>query len=318
MAKTASTPFTIGFNFEAHTKFLQRRFARIWPLYAVMTLLAVIAVKSGAGPQFRMPSGNFELAVLANLAMIQSWGVSDSILGPGWSISTELAAYILFPGILVITVFCRRRTALLVGLGCALLLSALAILPKELTGVIKYWGPLDMPESRNYSAISRCILEFTLGILAWRVGVHPKVRQLSSKFALSEILACLLLGLLALRGTDIAYALLIPVFIASVSSDESHVARLLGRNPIHWLGVISYSLYLTHMFLWILRDRLSSTLLKAHVPHAWSVAYAAGLIVLFPMAAAAHYGIEKPGRQALRRWMDRRPPAPINPNLAAP
>ena len=296
---------------------LQRRFARIWPLYAMMTLLAVLAIQSGAGPRFPMPSGNFKLAVFTNLLMIQSWGLSDSLLGPGWSISTE-AVYILLPGILLITVFCRLRVALLVGIGCALLLSALALLPKEFTGVIKYWGPLDMPESRNYSAISRCLLEFTLGVLAWRVGILPSARRLASKFALSEILACVLLGLLALRGTDIVYALLIPVFIASVSTDRSPVARLLGRRPLHWLGAISYSLYLTHMFVWILRDRLSSALLKAYVPHAWSIAYAVGLTALFPIAAAAHYGIEKPGRQALRRWMDRRPPAPINPNLAAP
>ena len=318
MGKVASLPFVDGFRLDAQLMFLQRRFARVWPLYFVVTVFAAIAVQAGSGAAFPVPKGNFTVALLANLAMVQSWCISDSILGPGWSISTEFAAYILFPGLLAVTLFCRWRPAMLVGLACAILLSGLVLLPARLTGAIVHWGPLDMPESRNYSALARCLLEFTMGLLAWRVTTLPRTQQIARKSAPSLALASVLLLLLMQNGTDLIVALLIPGFIVLISNDETFVSRILGSRLIHWLGVISYSLYLTHIFGLILLDRLATVILRAHLPHAWSMAAVVTLAAMLAMAAAAHYGIEKPARVALRKWMGSAQLATANPNLAGP
>ena len=73
--------------------------ARLWPLHAVDAGLVV----AGAIAWLGMPA-RARAASLANLAMIQAWGLSAEINPPAWSISTELLAYLLFPA-------ARRRPA---------------------------------------------------------------------------------------------------------------------------------------------------------------------------------------------------------------
>jgi len=77
----------------AFLQFLGRRLGRVYPLYLTVTL-AYLALA---------PPGWNRMAVLANLGMVQAWGLADSIGGPAWLISTEFAAYVAFPVLLLLT-----------------------------------------------------------------------------------------------------------------------------------------------------------------------------------------------------------------------
>jgi peptidoglycan/LPS O-acetylase OafA/YrhL len=77
-------------------RFLQARFARIWPAY-VAALIIVLCSATAVLSSF--DGNSLSLHVLANLLMIQSWLPTDgvSLNGPSWSISTEFAFYLMFP-----------------------------------------------------------------------------------------------------------------------------------------------------------------------------------------------------------------------------
>jgi peptidoglycan/LPS O-acetylase OafA/YrhL len=111
--------------------FLLRRLGRIYPLYIVLTLATLIVTValfgriSGEG----LPPGTAVLAhplrdITANVLLVQSWGIARSVNGPGWSISTEWAAYILFPLLAALALFSRTWLAFLTMAGACLLIGA--------------------------------------------------------------------------------------------------------------------------------------------------------------------------------------------------
>ncbi len=115
----------------AYAGFLRKRLARTYPLYLVATLVCFALVRAGAFSG-RHATG---WALAANLALIQSWHTRfGSIDGPGWSVSAEWGAYLLFP------LFCRAALSgpawrgWAVAALCLLAVAALSILPDAWAG----------------------------------------------------------------------------------------------------------------------------------------------------------------------------------------
>jgi peptidoglycan/LPS O-acetylase OafA/YrhL len=107
--------FETGFSFLAYRTFLGRRIARIYPLYVAGTLVGFVLTQAALIEPLR--SGSTSGNLVANLLMVQSWGVGQSYDPPAWSISTEWAAYLLFP-LLVVPAVLRGSLAALTML-CA-------------------------------------------------------------------------------------------------------------------------------------------------------------------------------------------------------
>ena len=128
-------------------KFLLRRAARTYPLY-LSVLLPTTAYAAALGPvqvsrhlpeppQLPHPA----IDVAANLALVQSWGVGPSIDGTAWSLSTEWAAYYLFPLLAALVLFSSRRVAVGFALG-AIGLTVATVLLTRYDGA-HHSGPLD-------------------------------------------------------------------------------------------------------------------------------------------------------------------------------
>lgn len=79
--------------------FLWRRLARIWPLHLFMlgcaVALALLLLALGKHDAVHQPFADLPLHIL----LLQNWGFTDHLAwnDPSWSISTEWAAYLLFP-----------------------------------------------------------------------------------------------------------------------------------------------------------------------------------------------------------------------------
>src|SRR6266851_7441479 len=102
---------TAGWSFSSYKTFLMHRFGRIYPLYFVMTCAIAVTIIAGWSRAFPIP--NLGPIFLANIALIQAWLSITSIDTPAWSISTEFAAYLLFPVLAACTLTTRRRVLLL-------------------------------------------------------------------------------------------------------------------------------------------------------------------------------------------------------------
>lgn len=259
--------------------FLRRRVARIWPLHAAMlgfaVLLRLILTTSGR------PAPEFPLSELpAHLLLVQAWGFADPLRwnDPAWSISCELAAYLLFPLWAMAIDWRRTTTPVLVGAIALLLLGvgvAFALRGADTLG-------RDIP----HLGVVRCLLEFATGTLLqvlWQ-------RWRASRAVLASF------GIAALFG--MAWRLGVP---ETLSGPAALAALLLGLaltagrpgNPLegallHRLGEISYATYLSHFLLWF----------------AFKLAFVRTATIGWPLAAL-YLALVLAASVALHRWVER-------------
>ena len=264
--------------------FLSRRVARVWPLHtAVLALLLLDGVLRHTGEYWpRMAA--------ANLLLMQSWGFSQTVITPAWSVSTEMFAYILFPLLGGIALRRSPRVAWLGFAGAAgLLVLAVSLASGHDPG---QRGALDLHRNWSLLPLMRCVGGFGAGMLTWRALRDARVWVWAGRPAVAG-LAGLGIVLLLLGGApDLVVVMLFPVLIAGVYAGRNAVVRGLGSPPCVALGTGSYALYLVHYPLLSLAGGL--------VGRAWLVPLFLGLVI--PATLAGCYLVERPAQVLLRRW----------------
>jgi peptidoglycan/LPS O-acetylase OafA/YrhL len=283
--------------------FLWRRFARVWPLHAfilaLFTALALLLVLIGK-PSERMPFAELPL----HLLLIQNWGLTDHLSwnDPAWSISTEFAAYLVFPLIALALRWDRLGAGVLLAI--ALAVCALIAVLFAAAGTMSLG--LYIPQI----GVWRCLGEFILGIVAclmWR-----KWQDVPGA-AGRALLACLTIvtgGLVfALPETVFMPAAFLSGILA-LALDRGRVSRLLSTRAAVYLGEISYSTYLGHFLLWIV---FKMAFVSDDLQIGWGEL--AGYLALVALASVLLYhGVEKPAQA----WLNaRRPSWARSPRLAA-
>lgn len=228
--------------------FMLRRFFRLWPLHALILLWLVLQelaklylqVEQGVGVAHPAFSEAFALDKLAaSLVLVHSLGLFEGQVWnvPSWSISTEFYAYLVFA-----IVAWRAGTTQLIMLSFLVLLAAL------------YWL-LQLPESTmdvtTQGGFARCLCGFFAGVLAY-YGYQWLARHKSLLRGLVWLQLPIVIALcvyMTLAGgsplgflAPAVFFLLVVVF----ASDRGYVAHALQREPLRFLGKISYSIYLVH------------------------------------------------------------------------
>lgn len=102
---------------------------------------------------------------------------------------------------------------------------------------------------------------------------------------------------MAIPGADVAIVLLFVPLTVTLATGNSVAASVLGGRLAHWLGLISYSIYLMHIpAAYLLQGPLSDLCQSLGLPHAFTLAKVATLALVIPLSAASFYGIERPAR----------------------
>jgi peptidoglycan/LPS O-acetylase OafA/YrhL len=212
--------------------FLWQRFCRLYPLYALATLVC-LAEQCWLD---RCPAAG---DVASNLLMTTThlWEV-DAIDGPSWSISVEFTLNLFFP-LFVLT--CRRGW---VAIPCFAALIAVSVLNHLWDGgVLGELGTLD-----TRLMYLRCGPEFALGMLCWRC------RPVFGGTGWLSAIAVAMLAMTPFKAADIPFTALSCLLVIGLASEKSRIAAALGSRVPHWLGTISFSLYLWHAAFLPLRD----------------------------------------------------------------
>jgi len=278
--------------------FLRRRIARIWPLHLLMlagaVAFALVLIATGRNDADQFPFAELPLHVL----LLQNWGFTDKLVWnvPAWSISCELAAYLLFP-LLVFTVDWRRvpSWALLAGIvACAALLHQVFALEgaTSLGQLVTKWGVL------------RCLTEFAAGSMACALWLRWRERPGTPAMVAAAIGGALLVACMAgLVPQTLAMPLVFAALVLLLALTSGMRGNPLEWTPVHYLGEISYATYLSHWLLWI---GFKILFVREGMPVAWSL-FAAFALLLVALSAALYHGVERPAQ----RWINAfRPPSP--------
>jgi peptidoglycan/LPS O-acetylase OafA/YrhL len=273
--------------------FLWRRIARIWPLHVfILALFAAFApafVAAGRDASY-YPLSELPLHVL----LIQNWGFTTELKwnDPAWSISTEMAAYLAFPLIVLAAKWERLPTAALLTLG----LVVVTAIP------LYFWADDDTILGADISRLGlvRCLLEFSLGNLLCLLWLRWRGTAHGAKIAFAACVAIVCAGIgLALPETVFVPACFAAGLLA-LALGRGVIVRALGGPLLRYLGEISYSTYLAHTFLF-LAFKLAYA---GTTPQIGWTGLAAFLVLVLAASVALYHGVEKPAQ----RWMNRRQP----------
>jgi peptidoglycan/LPS O-acetylase OafA/YrhL len=283
------------------------RLAKIYPMHLAVLLgyLLVHAfglhfrVETLGHPLYPQAGDRFGMDKLVEHLLLVSawhWQPLNHFNPVAWSISAEWFAYLCFP--LAILVTPRLRSAAwsaVLAVGCAALgVAALSSLDLLST---------DPGFRHNDYGVVGVVFFFTAGMLVDRLVSAPAAASLPW----GRLSAIAVVVILALLPTRLCYWS-IPVvllLIVSLSRSQGVIAGFLGSRPMVWLGEVSFSMYIVHVFVL----ECLGIVWGASAPPQSAVetlGAMAGMVTMSVIAAAVcYYAIEKPVHGLLRRPLDR-------------
>lgn len=273
-----------------YSQFLRQRLARIYPLYFV-TFVAAVVVAIFKDHKFPDQWGS----LLAHIFLVQNWGhpFDPRWNYPAWSLSCEWAAYLVFP---ILLFFYRRATSW-------------KTTPWIMIGIIlgvHYWYCENIVSGNigdmNTYPLFRCISEFSLGILgyqirkSWGLGERRKFFDVVQGVLL--VLICLSLNQ---KISDFYFVVLAFFLVLAASFSMGPLTKVLESKPLYFVGTISYSIYLNQILLLMAFDSwvgFSGPGFGQWTAEVYFVFKTAALILL---STLTYYLIEKPGQRLLSR-----------------
>ena len=283
--------------------FVYARIVRIYPLYALTMLVSIIPFWTGA-TAWDIPDHHW-LSIVENMLMMQSWPFmwpDQGFSGAAWSLSLEWLANLLFAPMALLLLHRSRTLATAVTTALFVMLLALAFLlgdtPEHLiVGQIGWYGA-------PFSSV-RCIPEFMFGMYIWRLRLDFAGTGRLGGSTAAWLIVLLLLPTCLIPTVDVSMDMLfVPLacaLVLTLSFEASSVARALGHPVLHWLGTISYSVYLWHgpihpvcEWLTMLTDRIG-----LGSPETWGTV--AGMVLVIPCSWVSYRWFEMPARRWLRR-----------------
>ncbi|HRR09440.1 MAG TPA: acyltransferase [Rhodothermales bacterium] len=231
-------------SFHTFSIYLKARFARIYPLH-LFTLFLLVSWYAlnvwGLGKPREYGRIYVEEAIITHLLMVQAWGIHSGNTWniPSWSISTEWAAYLLFPFLWHILYKCGKTgtvvglTAGIIGYGCLEWLH-----PKGNLDITFDWAVL---RGMCGFGIGMALCTFSLRSPQYYFPTPPP--SLTKAIFPSFIVITLIV--MTCSPTDTLVVVLWP-FWAWLAYHSSVKMGIL-RKALTFLGDISFSLYMIHL-----------------------------------------------------------------------
>jgi peptidoglycan/LPS O-acetylase OafA/YrhL len=285
LAGTYGNRMAAGHSARGYLDYVLRRFGRLFPLH--WAVLAGIVLLHAVYAPMRI----VEEATLTQRWCIWPAGDDDWVNLPSWSISTEWAASLLFPAFVWAGLQGSRRRASITAVVCV---AGLVWAAYEHEWNLNIWR-----SSVTYLPLVRCFADFGLGVVGYRARFAAK--PLASDPAVAGLIAGVVLTL-ALRASDVVIVAVILPTVVAIAANTGRAAKLLSTEPLHWLGTISYSIYLTHYPIVHFLRRFWTDVSTDGSALAYALATAA---VTIATASVTYRVIEVPCRDLLKGWAGR-------------
>jgi len=230
--------------------FLKARLSRVYPLHLFTLSILVIwtGIMCEVFPEYLMNSRNNIETLIYNIFLVQSWGVWEdaSWNKPSWSISAEFFAYLIFPFFIAFVLKTYKQRVVIVGF---IMIIVMIIYRDFYDGKTFGFG--------DGEALYRCLVEFIYGVLGFVITKKNNLKfvEFLEKSWIQIILVIILLCSISMSDYESLVILLYLPLIISISHDNGLISNILKYKGFHYLGVISYSIYLNHaLMLFVYRD----------------------------------------------------------------
>jgi peptidoglycan/LPS O-acetylase OafA/YrhL len=311
MLHVYGTTFSKNVSSAYFKKFINARFARVYPLHLFMLALAVAVHFATKEPPTPV---NNPAAIPTNLLLLHSFGIHKIFTWnvPSWSISAEWWSYMVFP-FLVLFLATKKQWATIVLALAALLfyIAILYVLPRVNLFVPNMPNPHNLDVTYDYGFL-RGLAGFICGLITYNFFNQEKLRAIFKKDVIGFAIIILLIVALHFGIND---GLLIPIFmllVFAIAANQSVLYNIGKLKPLQFLGDISYSIYLVH----------SAVIFLVGVPILQKMGYvykgpnsglqisflngllltAAILAVVIVVSIITYYFIEKPCRKWINNW----------------
>ena len=276
--------------------FVWQRLCRLYPLYALTTLVCLAEARVTATGLFA-PGGEPILpAVISNLLMTTThlWEV-DAIDGPSWSVSVEFTVNLFFPLFVLLCIRSPRRGGIALTALCAAALVLVSVLNHRLDGGVA--GELGTLDTRLMYL--RCGPEFALGMLCWRLWRQAAWAAMLGRTAWLAAILTAMLAMAPFKAMDLPFAAACCLLVIGLAQGRSCIASAFGSPILHWLGTISFSLYLWHAAFLPLRPVLLRILPLSSPAPALMAANTINLALVLTLSTLSYHRFEVP----VRRWL---------------
>jgi peptidoglycan/LPS O-acetylase OafA/YrhL len=248
--------------------FIKKRIVRIYPLHLVILLayciIPILLFITGREASNRFPSD----MIIPHLLLIQDWGMFSDVGWnvPSWSISAEFLAYLTFP---FATLFILKAPRVL---------SIIALWSVYLALIFMY-SSLNATSIGNFIASLgwlRCLTGFYFGMSVYFVlKLNDKTRFIVVLLACLFVIVSISYKLPNFYYVNVLFAVLLLLTIEY----KKIFVLFLDNRMLHFLGDISYSLYMTH---YLIRDLMVMFLLSngEKANWGWFIAYVCITIIV--------------------------------------
>ena len=229
--------------------FVIRRFGRLWPLHFALlifvlgaALIKFTARGMGAGIEITSNANNTPYSFLTNLLFLHSFGLHDTVTWntPSWSISAEFLTNLMFGVAFLLAPWGRIPVALaLAAVGAVDLL---------------VFSEKNIDTSAQFG-LFRCMYGFFIGYVIYRIAVAEGMPSLRGRRAASvfEFACVIAIALFVALASGSRWQMLAPfVFAVAIwvfAAEQGIVSRLLKMPAIAIIGLLSYSIYMTHQII---------------------------------------------------------------------
>jgi peptidoglycan/LPS O-acetylase OafA/YrhL len=278
-------------------KYAQTRFARIYPLYLLTFILALLAEVL---IRYKRPRG---LSIVLQALGLQAWvpGYSLTLNFPGWSVSVELFFYLVFP--LLLYALRGRRPAVLIGVA-----TGLSVLCYLLYAHVGEWTQgIVLNENSDFSMrfppwhLHSFVTGMVGGLLYQGGWLRIQTRWLPTVGFL--LLSGFMLSLVYFPNPIIdnaADGLLAPLYLGMIiclAQDTGPLKVPFSAKPLQFAGEMSYALYLIQAPVYIALEPVAQWSGASGLQGGWFYIY---LAVLLVASGLVYQFFERPMRGWLR------------------
>ena len=234
-------------DFSSVKNFLKKRFFRLYPLHLLFLIIFLIieVSKYFAQIKYGMVANNEAFSInnlktfLGNIFLIQTFFDYNTFNTPSWSISAEYYTYMIF----ALVFFFMKKTNLLIFIFLVGIL------------VFRINSEIGLGIEKTYLSFLDCVYCFFIGVFSCKIYFKYSNLEIFQKYYSIITLILLVVSGLLIINISGKFSFIIPLFFGLLLifsanlKNENILGKIICNKFFVYLGSISYSIYMCHLFV---------------------------------------------------------------------